>query len=131
MTVKDALKHPWIAGDAIEEFNKKLLVAENIKKNFTAKQKFKATVEAIRAAGRMAIFSPVNSEKSPLPKQSEIPSDKNQNSIGNNSEKTNKQWLIETNKTKDIILYYIILKIYIYFCILTRKKKKNFLYSID
>lgn len=91
MTVKDALKHPWIAGDAIEEFNKKLLVAENIKKNFTAKQKFKATVEAIRAAGRMAIFSPVNSEKSPLPKQSEIPSDKNQNSIGNNSEKTNKQ----------------------------------------
>ncbi|OUM68115.1 hypothetical protein PIROE2DRAFT_26272, partial [Piromyces sp. E2] len=53
MTVKEALNHPWISSEINDDFNKKLLVAENIKKNFTAKQKFKATVEAIKAAGRM------------------------------------------------------------------------------
>jgi len=80
MTVKNALKHPWIAGDENSEFNRKLLVAENIKKNFTAKQKFKATVEAIKAAGRMTLSN-----------KNEIPSDNNQNSIENNTEKTNIQ----------------------------------------
>jgi len=58
MTIKEAINHPWIATEATDSFNKKLLVAENIKKNFTAKQKFKATVEAIRAAGRMSLFCP-------------------------------------------------------------------------
>jgi len=61
MTVKEALNHPWISTEPTDSFNKKLSVAENIKKNFTAKQKFKATVEAIKAAGRMALlFSPSN-----------------------------------------------------------------------
>ncbi|ORX55880.1 Pkinase-domain-containing protein [Piromyces finnis] len=63
MTVKEALNHPWISVEINDDFNKKIFVADNIKKNFTAKQKFKATVEAIKAAGRMTLFSPTNTDK--------------------------------------------------------------------
>ncbi|ORX78448.1 Pkinase-domain-containing protein [Anaeromyces robustus] len=79
MTVKEALQHPWIA-DVNDEFNKKLLVADNIKKNFTAKQKFKATVEAIKAAGRMSILSPTS--ESPIsPTASNNEAQKNNNQL--------------------------------------------------
>eukprot|EP00833_Pecoramyces_ruminatium_P011161 jgi/Orpsp1_1/1185193/evm.model.c7180000092709.1 len=74
ITVKEALNHQWIATEATDSFNKKLLVAENIKKNFTAKQKFKATVEAIKAAGRMSLFCPSNNEEraNPVSQANEI-----------------------------------------------------------
>ncbi|KAG4090790.1 Pkinase-domain-containing protein [Neocallimastix lanati (nom. inval.)] len=68
MSAKEALEHPWISTEVTDSFNKKLFVAENIKKNFTAKQKLKATVEAIKAAGRMSLaFSPTSEENNSKP----------------------------------------------------------------
>ena len=49
--------------EATNSFNKKLFVAENIKKNFTAKLKVKATFEAIKKEEKMSlVFGPTSED---------------------------------------------------------------------